>query len=152
MAAKKTYPVTLTVPKAVLKKLPAFNKPKLSLNFKRGTLSTVSSSKVSSPTPDNTPNHPVSNHMANNAKINSGVKEMSTAGLTLNNVGNGYNNLDKSGNPTKKWHKKTRLFKTFSGFKATYMSYAPMTPSEIARKSGKKKEPKEVKTEKAVAA
>lgn len=48
------------------------------------------------------------------AKINTGPKELSTAGLTLNTV---VQALDKSGRPCRRWAKRPLEFKTFSGFK-----------------------------------
>lgn len=51
-----------------------------------------------------------------NARINTGLKELSTAGLTVHSVNANFA-LDKSGRPAKRWVRGTRQFKTFSGFK-----------------------------------
>lgn len=50
------------------------------------------------------------------ARINTGLKELSTAGLTVHSVNANFA-LDKSGRPAKRWVRGTRQFKTFSGFK-----------------------------------
>lgn len=80
---------------------------------------TKTASKVSSPAPST--NQEASN--VNNFKINSGLKELSTSGLTMNSINSEHYLLDKSGNPTKKWIKKPTQFKTFSGFKIKYVTW-----------------------------
>ncbi|SGZ53775.1 CIC11C00000003822 [Sungouiella intermedia] len=93
----RTLPV-FTVPKAKRVKKVAGDEKKSTAN------SSVAASKGLSPAPE----EPVSH------RINTGPKEMSTAGLTVNSVSQ---TLDKSGAPCKKWVRTTRQFKTFSGFK-----------------------------------
>lgn len=81
------------------------------------------------------------NSANNNVKINSGVKEMSTAGLTMNSISSSNYVLDKSGKQCKKWTKKPRSFKTFSGFKVSYHTYRPMDyaePTIVSKKSDSK--------------
>lgn len=109
MATKK-HLVKLKLLSEFLKSLPAFAPPKpkrvkkVAGEDKKSSANGLDGHKGSSPAPDDTPS----------SKINAGPKEMSTAGLTVNNVNQV---LDKSGTPSKKWVRTTRQFKSFSGFK-----------------------------------
>ncbi|KAI5953606.1 hypothetical protein KGF54_002978 [Candida jiufengensis] len=58
-------------------------------------------------------------------KINVGLKESSTSGLTMNSINSALYTLDKSGKPCKRWVKKQREFKSFTGFKMKYTRYEP---------------------------
>lgn len=139
MAQPRRHWVKLKAPSSFLKTLPHFPTPisktrqkKITAEEKKtagggtspapkkvtkNTSKTVS--KVSSPAPSN--NQEASN--VNNFKINSGLKELSTSGLTMNSINSEHYLLDKSGNPTKKWVKKPAQFKTFSGFKIKYVTW-----------------------------
>lgn len=77
-----------------------------------------------------------------NYKVNVGLKEGSTSGLTINSITSGQYSLDKSGKPAKRWVKKPRLFKTFTGFKVTCVSFKPEHGPET--KETQKTEEKEV--------
>lgn len=112
--APKKHLVKLKVQPEFLKTLPVFTPPKpkrvkkVTGEDKKAAGSAVASasgSKGTSPVPIEEP----ASH-----RINTGPKEMSTAGLTVNSVNQ---TLDKSGVPCKKWVRTTRQFKTFSGFK-----------------------------------
>lgn len=132
---KKHHVVKLSLPTTFLETLP---------RFRASSTSTGNSSKISSPTPD-------AHVTLSSAKINSGIKELSTAGLSLNNLSNGHNNLDKSGKPCKKWHKQPRKFKTFSGFKVTFSAYTNeviVAKGEVKIKEKKEKKEKKIKEEK----
>lgn len=139
MAPPKRYWVKLNVPSTFLSTLPNFPPPvsksrlkKIAAEEKKTTGNTASgsasTSKASSPTPVSADNqNPANNHASapaiSNFKINSGLKESSTSGLTMNSISNGLYALDKSGKPCKKWVKKPTQFKTFSGFKVKYVTY-----------------------------
>lgn len=127
--APKKHLVKLQLQPEFLKTLPAFTAPKPKRvkkvagdDKKSGNSSSTSGSKGSSPAPEEPASH----------RINTGPKETSTAGLTVNSVNQ---TLDKSGAPCKKWVRTTRQFKTFSGFK-------------VKLKTWKQKPQDKVKTEK----
>lgn len=110
MAPKKHF-VKLQLQPDFLRTLPTFTAPKpkrvkkvAGEDKKTAAGTSASASKGSSPAPEEPASH----------RINTGPKEMSTAGLTVNSVSQ---TLDKSGVPCKKWVRTTRQFKTFSGFK-----------------------------------
>lgn len=65
-----------------------------------------------------------------NYKVNMGLKEGSTSGLTMNSIASGQYALDKSGKPCKRWVKRPRQFKSFTGFKVTYVAFEPKDPVE----------------------
>ncbi|CAN3367784.1 hypothetical protein DICA4_F09296 [Diutina catenulata] len=75
-------------------------------------------SKQGSPSVEGTDKQTLSNF-----KINSGLKGDSTAGLTMNTIGS--NALDRTKKPAKRWTKRPRQFKTFTGFKVKYNIYKP---------------------------
>lgn len=150
MPQPKRHWVKLKVPSSILQTLPHFPTPisktrqkkiiaeekKLmgggtpAAAPKKGAKNTSkAASKVSSPAPSN---QDASN---NNFKINSGLKELSTSGLTMNSINSEHYLLDKTGKPTKKWVKKPTQFKTFSGFKIKYVTW---------RQKDQGKEPKTV--------
>lgn len=117
MAPKKCL-VKLKVQGEFLKSLPTFASPKPKRVKKIATdekkpspSSTSSASKASSPAPEDAP-----------PKINTGPKELSTAGLTIHSINPQYT-LDRSGKPCKKWVRSQRLFKSFSGFKVLLKSW-----------------------------
>lgn len=128
MAPPKRYWVKLKISSKYLSTLPKYEPPVLKSRLKKiaaeeKKLQTTTgspsgpgngSSKTSSPQPDSNLNY----------KINSGLKEMSTSGLTMNPVTGNYP-LDKTGKPATKWIKRSYQFKTFSGFKVRYQSWAP---------------------------
>lgn len=64
-----------------------------------------------------------------NSKVNSGMKELSTAGLTVHSVNANFA-LDKSGRPAKKWVRGSRQFKTFSGFKVKLKTWRHKSEKE----------------------
>lgn len=120
MTPKKTHLVKLKLEPEFLKTLPVFTPPKpkrvkkVAGDEKKttpGNPSSVSASKGTSPAPSE---EPLSH------RINTGPKELSTAGLTVNSVNQ---TLDKSGVPCKKWVRTQRQFKTFSGFKIKIKSW-----------------------------
>lgn len=129
MATKK-HLVKLKLLSDFLKSLPVFAPPKpkrvkkVAADDKKASSAGPDGHKGSSPAPDDTPA----------AKINTGPKEMSTAGLTVNTVNQ---ILDKSGNPSKRWVRTTRQFKSFSGFKSKIKTWKQKPDAK-----------KEVKTEK----
>ncbi|EGW34798.1 uncharacterized protein SPAPADRAFT_57870 [Spathaspora passalidarum NRRL Y-27907] len=164
MAPPKRYWVKLKVPASTLSKLPDFPTPisksrlkKIAAEERRagGHSHSLSPSERSSPAPEETAsrinpaslNNLVPGGGSNSTsgaisqfKINQGLKESSTSGLTMNSITSGLYALDKSGKPVRKWIKKPREFKTFSGFKVRYVSYQ--------HKDGKKeKKEKETKVE-----
>lgn len=94
------------------------NEPTATPTKKIAKTGATSTSKVGSPAPNANAETSV-----NNFKINSGLKELSTSGLTMNSISSEHYLLDKSGKPTKKWVKKPHQFKTFSGFKIKYVTY-----------------------------
>lgn len=131
MAPPKRYWVKINMSQKFLKTLPEFLPPisksrlkKIAAEERKAASSSIASaagSKVSSPAPENgtSANNASS---SGNPKINSGMKESSTSGLVVNSINNSYS-LDKSGKPCRKWIKKPREFKTFSGFKVEYISW-----------------------------
>ncbi|ODV69525.1 DUF1711-domain-containing protein [Hyphopichia burtonii NRRL Y-1933] len=137
------------ISKSRLKKLAAEERRALAA-ASQSNGSSAGASKAGSPTPsmnesivdehdgNDLESSPVKSHKTNpalalanqnNAKINSGVKEMSTAGLTMNSANSSSYALDKSGTGVRKWKKGPRQFKTFSGFKVTYSAYRTMPTS-----------------------
>lgn len=64
-----------------------------------------------------------------NSKVNSGLKELSTAGLTVHSVNANFA-LDKSGRPAKKWVRGSTQFKTFSGFKVKLKTWKHKSEKE----------------------
>lgn len=120
MAPPRRYWVKLKVPKDLLIKLPKFEPPisksrlkKIAAEEKRNVSLGIDSnwnSKTSSPQPET------------NYRINLGLKESSTSGLTMNSVSSTFV-LDKSGKPSNKFVKRPRQFKTFSGFKIKYVTW-----------------------------
>ncbi|KAK6464517.1 INO80 complex subunit Ies4-domain-containing protein [Scheffersomyces coipomensis] len=140
MAPPRRYWVRLKLPQSFLSTLPEFPTPISKSRLKKiaaeerkagSTSISASGSKVGSPAPtgnESTPttnlNNPNNNPaVISNFKINSGLKESSTSGLTMNSISQGLYALDKSGKPSKKWIKKPRQFKTFSGFKVKHVSW-----------------------------
>lgn len=109
MATKK-HLVKLKLLSEFLRTLPVFATPKpkrvkkVAADDKKSSNTGSDGHRGSSPAPEDT----------TAPKINSGPKEMSTAGLAVNNVSH---ILDKSGTPSKKWVRTVRQFKSFSGFK-----------------------------------
>ncbi|PVH18113.1 uncharacterized protein CXQ87_001030 [Candidozyma duobushaemuli] len=98
--------VKLKVSPEFLKTLPVFATPKAKRVKKIAEdKKNEKNDKTSSPGPHD-----------DNSKVNSGMKELSTAGLTVHSVNANFA-LDKSGRPAKKWVRGSRQFKTFSGFK-----------------------------------
>jgi hypothetical protein len=135
MAPPRRYWVKLSVSKDYLATLPHFPTPisksrlkKLAAEDKKNGGGSSMGSKHSSPTASEAGTEKPSAASSNSAslsqfKINSGLKESSTSGLTMNSITSGLYTLDKSGFPCKKWVKKPRTFKTFSGFKVKYICY-----------------------------
>lgn len=143
MAAPKRYWVKVNVPSKILATLPKFETPvsksrlkKLAAEGKKtqagagasGALASANGSKTASPQPE----------AGLNYKINSGLKEMSTSGLTMNSVAGNYP-LDKSGKPVSKWTKGPYSFKTFSGFKVHYKGWVPKNPKVVVKAPKEKK-------------
>ncbi|KAK6869041.1 hypothetical protein K6H10_005290 [Candida tropicalis] len=79
-----------------------------------------------------------------NYKVNMDLKEGSTSGLTMNSITSGQYALDKSGKPCKRWVKKPRQFKSFTGFKVTYVAFEP---KDAVDKQETKQEDVEIKEE-----
>ncbi|KAI3402441.2 hypothetical protein KGF56_004849 [Candida oxycetoniae] len=82
-------------------------------------------------------------------KINAGLKESSTSGLTMNSINSALYTLDKSGKPCKRWVKKTKSFKTFTGFKMKYTVYEPKPapPTQVGEEKSTKVDARVVKAE-----
>lgn len=124
-ATNKKLPVKLAVPSKFLATLPVFAAPptpkpktrvkKLTSEEKKNGSSPGAStgSKGSSPAPADDGHTP---------KVNTGPKEMSTAGLSVNNIAQ---LLDKSGEPCKRWVRGGKQFKSFSGFKIKLKRWVP---------------------------
>lgn len=119
--APKKFVVKLKVQGEFLKTLPSFAPPKpkrvkkiAAEDKKPSTTTSTSGSKASSPAPEEAPTNP--------SKINTGVKEMSTAGLTVHSINLQYA-LDKSGAPCNKWGRSTRQIKSFSGFQVKFKTW-----------------------------
>lgn len=108
MATKK-HLVKLTLPSEFLKTLPVFTPPKT-----KRVKKVASDDKKASNGSDHKGSSPAPGEENLTPKINTGPKELSTAGLTVSSV---THSLDKSGAPSKKWVRTTRQFKSFSGFK-----------------------------------
>lgn len=130
MATKK-HLVKLKLLLEFLKTLPVFAPPKpkrvkkVAAEDKKSSSTGPDGHKGSSPAPDDTPA----------PKINTGPKEMSTAGLTVNNINQA---LDKSGAPSKKWVRTTRQFKSFSGFKTKIKTWKQMPEAKREVKAEKR--------------
>ncbi|CUM66135.1 uncharacterized protein PRCAT00003792001 [Priceomyces carsonii] len=146
MPAAKRYWVKVNVPSTFLTKLPYFAPPisktrakKISIEEKKSALNSANTSKVSSPTPGD-----VNGQNQQNSKINSGLKESSTSGLTMNSINNDLYALDRTGKPSKRWVKRSAQFKNFTGFKIKYVRWKQ---KEI-REPREPKEPKEGKESK----
>lgn len=126
--APKKHLVTLKVQTEFLKTLPAIAPPKpkrvkkVAAEDKKGAAGTNGSASVSKGT------SPALNEEPASHRINTGPKEMSTAGLTVNSVNQ---TLDKSGTPCKKWGRTTRQFKTFSGFKVKIKTWRHKPESKV---------------------
>lgn len=112
MAAKKQI-VKLQVPLAFLASLPAFATPKPKSRVKKLTVD----EKKSATSPGSSP-APAEDSQTQ--KINTGPKELSTAGLSVNTSSQ---TLDKSGSACRKWTRGLKQFKTFSGFKIKIRRY-----------------------------
>lgn len=147
----KRYMTTLKVPSSFLGSLPKFSPAKSRVKKIAVKLApnSTSTSKAGSPTPnipdgydrDATPSENAASGPAiSNFKINSGVKEMSTAGLTMKSIAPDKYVLDKSGKPCKRWTKKPRTFKTFSGFKVTQKLWRGEVVKEKTKDKKKKEE------------
>ncbi|EGV62274.1 hypothetical protein PSN45_000995 [Yamadazyma tenuis] len=159
----KKYTVKLAVPSKFLATLPVFEVPasktrvkKLAAEDKKTPAASVdpsvASSKTSSPQPETGGTGGAAGfgsvNNAFNNRINSGLKESSTSGLTMNPIAGQYS-LDKSGKPVNRWMKRQTQFKTFTGFKVKY--YTWKQKKKDRRESISKKEDKEkVKQEKKV--
>lgn len=101
---------------------------KLAQEERRSGTTSMNTLQRSSPAPEggaSTTGTTISNY-----KVNVGLKEGSTSGLTINSITSGQYSLDKSGRPAKRWVKKPRLFKTFTGFKVTCVTYKPEHSAE----------------------
>jgi hypothetical protein len=134
MAPPKRYWVKIKVPTEFLAKLPHFPTPISKTRLKKiaaeekkstgtqGTPSSKGSSPTASEIVSEKPSAAANQQSLSQFKINSGFKESSTSGLTMNPVSTGHVSLDKSSR-AKKWVKKPRQFKTFSGFKVKYVTY-----------------------------
>ncbi|CAI5758907.1 unnamed protein product [Candida verbasci] len=155
MAPAKRHWVKLKVPKSFLSKLPNFPTPilksrlkKIAQEDRKSGIQSVSNSNKSSPAPDGGNTQQQQQSTMSQYKINVGLKDMSTAGLTMNSIAQGTYALDKSGKPTRKWVKKPREFKTFTGFKVKYTVY--QTKDKLTKKENKdeKKVKKEDKSKK----
>lgn len=142
---------TLKVPSSFLGSLPKFSPAKSRVKKIAVKLAphSTSTSKAGSPTPnipdgydrDATPSeNAAAAATISNFKINSGVKEMSTAGLTMKSIAPDKYLLDKSGKPCKRWTKKPRTFKTFSGFKVTQLMWKGDVVKDKAKDKKKKEE------------
>lgn len=155
MAPPRRYWVKISVNKEFLSKLPHFPTPvsktrlkKLAAEEKKNG---ATSTGNSSPTESDQGGEKGGSTTAASAtqlsqfKINSGLKESSTSGLTMNSINSGLYTLDKSGSPCKKWVKKPKSFKTFSGFKVKYVSY--VHKDEVMKEINDIKQENEIKQE-----
>lgn len=102
--------VKVKVSPEFLKTLPVFATPKAKRVKK------IADDKKNDKAGDGKNLSPGPNDESASSRINTGMKEMSTAGLTVHSVNANFA-LDKSGRPAKKWVRGSRQFKTFSGFK-----------------------------------
>ncbi|CAK9438684.1 uncharacterized protein LODBEIA_P29080 [Lodderomyces beijingensis] len=142
-----TLPVFLPpVSKTQLKKLAQAERRAAAAAAAAAASGIPANSQKSSPTPEVSSGHAMG-HAFNSSsggvpvsggvsqyKINAGLKESSTSGLTMNNVNSLYS-LDKSGKPCRRWVKRPRSFKTFTGFKIDYNRYEPEATSDAEEKS-----------------
>ncbi|OBA20705.1 hypothetical protein METBIDRAFT_43682 [Metschnikowia bicuspidata var. bicuspidata NRRL YB-4993] len=115
MPSAKKYNVKVRLPTSYLETLPVFATPKPKSRAKK--LSAEDKKNAGSPGSSPAPADDVPA-----ARINTGPKELSTAGLTVNTV---TQTLDKSGRPCRKWKKGPREFKTFTGFKVGLSVWKP---------------------------
>lgn len=118
--APKKQSVTLQLPLEFLATLPAFTakpKPKPKAEPK----------KVPPKKPDAYASSPAPEE--NQGRVNTGPKDLSTAGLTVNSV---TQTLDRSGKPCRAWTRGNLQFKAFSGFKVTVKRWeAPRQMTKI---------------------
>ncbi|KAI5966483.1 uncharacterized protein KGF55_000792 [Candida pseudojiufengensis] len=145
MVAAKRLWIKLKLPSKFLGTLPKFEPfvsksrlKKIAQEERRiaAGLQSSTNSQKSSPAPDGGSVTPAPNASTSGGggsgsggisqyKINVGLKESSTAGLAMNSINSALYALDKSGKPCKKWVKKQKQFKTFTGFKVNYSGYVP---------------------------
>lgn len=153
MAAARRLWVKLKLSSKYLATLPKFDPhvsksrlKKIAQEEKKGVSPSISSLQRSSPAPEGT-GTPGPSNSANNTgtagsgisqyKINVGLKGDSTSGLTMNSINPALYILDKSGKPCQRWVKKSKQFKSFTGFKMKYTKYEPKEPGpKDGNKSG----------------
>ncbi|KAL6453822.1 hypothetical protein SBY92_005397 [Candida maltosa Xu316] len=131
MAPPKRHWVKLKLSSKFLGTLPEFptyisksRLKKLAQEERRSGSTSINTSQRSSPVPEGGA-AATTNTSSGPTIINMGLKEGSTSGLTMNSIASGQYALDKSGKSCKRWIKKPRQFKTFTGFKVTYVEYEP---------------------------
>ncbi|RCK61015.1 hypothetical protein Cantr_08724 [Candida viswanathii] len=150
MAPPKRYWAKLKLSPKFLGTLPEFpaymsksRLKRLAQEERRSGSASINSLQRSSPAPEGGSGGANNNNGSNNSnnnnnggttisnyKVNMGLKEGSTSGLTMNSITSGQYALDKSGKPCKRWVKKPRQFKSFTGFKVTYVSFEPKDPAD----------------------
>ncbi|GEQ67687.1 hypothetical protein JCM33374_g1352 [Metschnikowia sp. JCM 33374] len=118
MAPPRKYNVKLKLPPSFLETLPVFATPTPKSKSRAKKLS--AEDKRAGTPPGSSPAPP--EESVSVGKINTGPKELSTAGLTVNTVTQA---LDKSGKPCRRWKKAPMQFKTFSGFKIELGTWKP---------------------------
>ncbi|KAI5949656.1 hypothetical protein CANMA_005463 [Candida margitis] len=144
MAAARRLWVKLRLSSKYLATLPKFDPyvsksrlKKIAQEEKKGISPSISNSQRSSPAPEGTGTPGPSNNANSTGasgsgisqyKINVGLKGDSTSGLTMNSINPALYVLDKSGKPCRRWVKKQKQFKSFTGFKMKYTAYEGKEP------------------------
>lgn len=136
MVQAKKHWVKLSLPKSFLENLPDFPPPVSKSRQKKGPVNDdkktgmQATSKGSGKNASKNGSKSVSKGLSpaptgeiSSAKINTGPKEMSTAGLTVNSASSEKYALDKTSRVSKKWVKRQAQFKTFTGFKIKYVTW-----------------------------
>lgn len=153
MAAARRLWVKLKLSSKYLATLPKFDSyvsksrlKKIAQDEKKGISPSISSLQRSSPAPEGTGTPGPTNNASSASgagssgisqyKINVGLKGDSTSGLTMNSINPALYVLDKSGKPCRRWVKKQKQFKSFTGFKMKYTKYEAKEPSPKEEKTG----------------
>ena len=145
MAAARRLWVKLKLSSKHLARFPRFDAPvpksilkRITHDERKDASPSISSLQRSSPAPDGTGTPGPSNNTNSTGgaggsgisqyKINVGLKGDSTSGLTMNSINPALYVLDKSGKPCRRWIKKQKQFKSFTGFKMKYTKYDAQEP------------------------
>ena len=145
MAAARRLWVKLKLSSKHLANFPRFDAPvpksilkRITQDERKGVSPSISSLQRSSPAPEGTGTPGPSNNSNSTGgaggsgisqyKINVGLKGDSTSGLTMNSINPALYVLDNSGKPCRRWVKKQKQFKSFTGFKMKYTKYDAQEP------------------------